>query len=314
MAEPTMTSFVVTRREQTFPVLKTEEIERISGFGSKRSFNEGEALQKIGDIGRGLAIVLSGEIEAVHYPNAMVPISIATHGPGEFMGKLAQLAGRPALVDVYARAKVEALIIPPDRLRALMIAEAELGERLMRALILRRVGLLEAEAGGPIILGATDNGDVLRLSNFLRRNGHPYRTLDPATDPDASTLIERFSIDARRLPIVLCPQGQLLQNPDEYELSRCIGLVQPIDPKRVYDVAIVGAGPAGLAAAVYAGSEGLSALVLDCQARGGQAGASARIENYLGFPNGISGGALMARACLITSSRPELRSALIISK
>ena len=199
-------------------------------------------------------------------------------------------------MDAYAREPVEALIIRPDRLRALLVAEAELGERIMRALILRRVGLLETGAGGPVIVGRPDNGDVLRLEGFLRRNGHPRQRLDPDTDPEAKALIERFHVDPGQLPIVLCPGGQLLRNPSENELARCIGLVRPIDPDRLYDVVVVGAGPAGLATAVYAGSEGLSVLVLDCRAFGGQAGASARIENYLGFPTGITGLALMARA------------------
>src|SRR5208283_4819846 len=190
----------------------------------------------------------------------------------------------------------EALIIPPERLRAVMVAEAELGERIMRALILRRVGLIETGAGGPVIVGRADNGDVLRLENFLRRNSHPHQVLDPDIDSDAKALVERFRVDPGQLPIVLCPGGQLLRNPSETELARCIGLVGPIDPDRVYDVAVVGAGPAGLATAVYAASEGLSVLVLDCRAFGGQAGASARIENYLGFPTGITGMALMARA------------------
>jgi len=175
-------------------------------------------------------------------------------------------------------------------------AEAELGERIMRALILRRMGLLEMGAGGPVIVGRAGNGDVLRLEGFLRRNGHPRQRLDPETDLEAKALIERFHVDPGELPIVLCPGGELLRNPSEDQLARRIGLVGPIDPNRVYDVAIVGAGPAGLAAAVYAGSEGLSVLVLDCRAFGGQAGASARIENYLGFPTGITGMALMARA------------------
>ncbi len=191
---------------------------------------------------------------------------------------------------------MQALIIPPDRLRALLIAEAELGERIMRALILRRIGLLETGSGGPIIVGRADNGDVLRLQVFLRRNGHPHQLLNPETDAEARALIERFHVDPGQLPIVLCPGGQLLRNPGEDELARCIGLVGPIDPNRVYDVAVVGAGPAGLATGVYAASEGLSVLVLDCRAFGGQAGASARIENYLGFPTGITGIALMARA------------------
>jgi thioredoxin reductase (NADPH) len=161
---------------------------------------------------------------------------------------------------------------------------------------LRRVGLIERGAGGPVIVGPIGNGDVLRLAAFLSRNGHPHQRFDPETDPEARVLIERFHVDPGQLPIVLCPAGQLLRNPTEIELARCIGLVGSIDQSRVYDVAIVGAGPAGLASAVYAGSEGLSALVLDCRSFGGQAGASARIENYLGFPTGISGMALMARA------------------
>jgi thioredoxin reductase (NADPH) len=147
-----------------------------------------------------------------------------------------------------------------------------------------------------VIIGRAGNGDVLRLEGFLARNGHPRVRLDPETDPEAKTLIERFQVDPSQLPIVLCPGGQLLRDPTESELARCIGLVGPIDPNHTYDVAVVGAGPAGLAAAVYAGSEGLSAVVLDSRAFGGQAGASARIENYLGFPTGISGMALMGRA------------------
>ena len=241
-------------------------------------------------------IILAGKVDITQHDESGRRTPIVTHGAGAFMGELAQLAGRPALVDAHAQGAVEALSIPPDQLRALLIAEAELGERIMRALILRRVGLLETGAGGPVIVGRAGNGDVLRLAGFLRRNGHPHQRLDPETDAEAKALIDRFHVDTGQLPIVLCPGGQLLRNPSEIELARCIGLVGPIDPDRVYDVAIVGAGPAGLAAAVYAGSEGLSVLVLDCRAFGGQAGASARIENYLGFPTGISGMALMARA------------------
>ena len=221
---------------------------------------------------------------------------IVVHGPGNFLGELALLSDRPALVDAIAQEPVEALVIESERLRALMVAEAELGERIMRALILRRVAILEAGIGGPIILGRVENGDVLRLEGFLRRNGHPHQLLNPETDAPARVLVERFQIDPGQLPIVLCPGGQLLRNPGEDELARCLGLVRPIDPERLYDVAVVGAGPAGLATAVYAASEGLSVVVLDCRSFGGQAGASARIENYLGFPTGISGMALMARA------------------
>lgn len=146
-----------------------------------------------------------------------------------------------------------------------------------------RVGLLETGAGGPIIVGRQDNGDVLRLQNFLRRHGHPHQLLNPDTDPQAKALIERFRIDPGQLPIVVCPSGQFLHNPGEDKLARCLGLVRSTDADRVYDVVVVGAVPAGLATAVYAASEGRAVIVLDCRAFGGQAGASARIENYLGF-------------------------------
>ena len=222
--------------------------------------------------------------------------AIVEHGPGQFLGELAQLSDRPALVDAIAVTDVESIVIPPQSLRDVMVQEAELGERLMRALILRRVGLLESGESGPILIGPFGSSDMLRLENFLTRNGQPHRSLDPASDSCARTLKERFKITDAELPIVLCPGGQLLRNPGEAELARCIGLLRAIDSDHIYDAVIVGAGPAGLAAAVYAASEGLSTLVLDCRSFGGQAGASSRIENYLGFPTGITGLALMARA------------------
>jgi thioredoxin reductase (NADPH) len=295
MAGPNQ-SIIETRRHQMFPMLESAEIERVRRFGKVRAYEAGEALATVGQADLGLTIILAGNVDVTQHDQSGRRSAIVSYGPGAFMGELAQLAGGPALVDAHARNAVEALIIPPNQLRALLIAEAELGERIMRALILRRVGLLETGAGGPVIVGRAGNGDVLRLEGFLQRNGHPRQRLDPETDPEAKALIDRFHVDVGQLPIVLCPGGQLLRNPSEAELARCIGLLGPIDPKRLYDIAIVGAGPAGLAAAVYAGSEGLSVLVLDCRAFGGQAGASARIENYLGFPTGISGLALMARA------------------
>src|SRR5712671_3346783 len=289
-------SFTDSRTPQRHPKLEPAEIERLRRFGEVRSYGAGEALVKVGAVGHGFAIILAGHVDITQHDQWDRRTPIVTHGPGSFMGELTTLAGRPALVDAYAQGPVEALIIPPERLRALLVAEAELGERIMRALILRRVGLLETGAGGPVIVGRPENGDVLRLQGFLRSNGHPRQRLNPDIDPEAKALIERFHVDAGELPIVLCPGGQLLRNPGEVELARCIGLVGTIDPNRVFDVAIIGAGPAGLAAAVYAGSEGLRTLVLDCRAFGGQAGASARIENYLGFPTGVTGMALMARA------------------
>ena len=180
----------------------------------RRSYGAGEALVKVGEVGQGLTIILSGEVEITQRDQSGRREPIVTHGPGAFMGELAQLSGRPALVDAMRQGPVEALIIAPERLRALLIAEAELGERIMRALILRRVGLIEAGAGGPVIVGRADNGDVLRLQGFLARNGHPHQRLDPETDAEAQALIERFHVDPGQLPIVLCPGGQLLRNPE----------------------------------------------------------------------------------------------------
>jgi thioredoxin reductase (NADPH) len=277
-----------------FPRLTDDEVERLSKFGEPRNYRAGEYLVRVGEIGPGLMLILSGSVD-VTQQDGSERRHIVTHERGNFIGELAQLSGRPFLVDERALTDVEAVAVAPDRLRALLIAEADLGERIMRALILRRVGLIESGAG-PIIVGAEADADVLRLVNFLRRNGHPYRQLDPGSDNCAKTLVEKFSILPEQLPVVLCPGGQLLRNPSEDQLARCVGLVGPIDSKKLYDVVVIGAGPAGLATAVYAASEGLSVLAIDCRSFGGQAGASARIENYLGFPTGISGMALMGRA------------------
>ena len=293
MTEPRQDT-LATRGAQMFPRLTDDEIERLSKFGEPRNYRAGEYLVRVGETGPGMMLILSGSVEVTQQDGGE-PSHIVTHERGNFIGELAQLSGRPFLVDEQALTDVEAVAIAPDRLRALLIAEADLGERIMRALILRRVGLIETGAG-PIIVGAETDADVLRLVNFLRRNGHPYRQLDPGNDSCATTLVEKFSILPEQLPVVLCPGGQLLRNPSEDQLARCMGLVGPIDATKLYDVVVIGAGPAGLATAVYAASEGLTVLAIDCRSFGGQAGASARIENYLGFPTGISGMALMGRA------------------
>ncbi|QAY78712.1 FAD-dependent oxidoreductase [Sphingosinicella sp. BN140058] len=295
MTQASRQTLIDTRGAQMFPTLTAAEMDRLRRFGSVRHFGAGDAIVQVGETGHGLSVLLSGAVEISQFDRG-VRTPIVTHLPGGFIGELAQLSGRASLVDAYAVNEVELLAIPPERLRDVLIAEATLGERIMRALILRRMGLIEVGAGGPVIVGRAGSADVLRLSNFLGRNGHPHSTLDPATDSCAATLVERFEVTEEQLPIVLCPDGKLLRNPTEAALGRCIGLVRPIDPDHLFDVAVVGAGPAGLATAVYAGSEGLSTVVLDCRAFGGQAGASARIENYLGFPTGISGMALMGRA------------------
>ena len=284
------------RHDQMFPVLGQVDIARLQRFGLAHSFEAGARVVTAGQLSPGLIVVLSGRLQVSRDDGTGTREPIVTHGANQFFGELAQLSDRPSLVDAETLEPVEALIVPSQRLRDLLVQEADLGERVMRALILRRVGLLEIGAGGPVVVGHANQSDVLRLQSFLTRNGQPHRVLDTDSDPCAITMVERFHIDPHHLPIVLCPNGKVLRNPGEGELARCIGLLRPIDASKVYDVAIVGAGPAGLAAAVYAGSEGLSVIVLDCRAFGGQAGASARIENYLGFPTGISGLALMARA------------------
>jgi thioredoxin reductase (NADPH) len=292
--QPGLSPTYDTRAEQMFFHFADEELARLERFGSRCSFAAGEMLARTGEAGRGLFLILEGEVEVRRREKAGDRL-IVVHTRGSFLGELAQLSGRPFLVDAVALGRVEAVEIVPGQLRALLIAEADLGERLMRALILRRVGLIESGAG-PIVIGADSDHDVLRLVNFLRRNGHPYQSLNPESDGCAQTLVQRFEVEERELPIVLCPDGTLLRNPTEAQLARCIGLVGDLDGERLYDLIVVGAGPSGLATSVYAGSEGLSVLLLDCRSFGGQAGASARIENYLGFPTGISGMALMGRA------------------
>ena len=291
----TLSPKLASRVPQMYPSFTAAELGRLARFGALRAYKAGEAMVAVGDLGQGLALILAGEVAVTSPGPGGGRLPIVTHRAGSIMGELAQISGRPALFDAVAQTDVDAVMIPPDRLRALFVEEAELGEQIMRALILRRVGLLERGAGGPVVVGRPEDPNVLRLAGFLSRNGHPHQLLD-AGGEEAGALIAKFQVTPEELPIVVCPRGQMLRNPGDDQLARCLGLVAALDPQRVYDVAVVGAGPAGLATAVYAASEGLSVIVLDCRAFGGQAGASSRIENYLGFPTGITGMALMARA------------------
>jgi thioredoxin reductase (NADPH) len=289
-------SVFLTHCRQTFPVLQTAEVGRLLRFGDRRCIPDGGYLLRTGEIGFGLLVVISGRVVVSPRNAAVGRGPIYEHGPGSFVGELAQLSGHPSLVEAQAHGPVEALILAPEALRHVLLEEADLGERIMRAIILRRVGLLQEGIGGPVIVGRAADRNVLRLEGFLGRNGHPYQRLDPDSDAVARSIVERFGVVEADLPIVLCPDGGVLRNPSELTLAQGLGTVRSIDQTRVYDVAIIGAGPAGLAAAVYAGSEGLSAIVLESRSFGGQAGASSRIENYLGFPAGIAGQSLMTRA------------------
>ena len=284
------------RYEQTFPVLTAQEIARMRRFGEERNYQHGEALFESGKVGPGMFVVLSGNVAIANRDAFGRVTPIIDQGPGQFLAEIGQLSERPALVDGHAEGEVRTLLIPPERLRALMVAEADLGERIMRALILRRVNLIRGGAGGPVLIGPGNSAGVIRLQGFLTRNGYPHHLLCPHVDADAAEVIARYRPLPEELPLVVTQVGTVLRNPRESELARAIGMVRSVSKDKVYDVAVVGSGPAGLATAVYAASEGLAVAVCDTRAFGGQAGASARIENYLGFPTGISGHALMARA------------------
>ncbi len=279
-----------------FPTLTAQEIERLQRFGSVRRYRDREPLFKTGDLGCGMFVVISGHVTITQRDGLGHITPIIDQGPGQFLAEVGTLSGRPALVDGHAEGDVEALVIEPEALRRLLVAEAELGERIVRALILRRVGLIETGASGPVLVGSPASHDIVRLQTFLRRNGQPHHVLDPDVDPEACEVATRYGVACEELPLVISPDGAVLRNPSIAELARSIGMVARLDGTKVYDVAVVGSGPAGLATAVYAASEGLSVVVLDAGAYGGQAGASARIENYLGFPTGISGQALAGRA------------------
>ncbi|MDE2366027.1 MAG: FAD-dependent oxidoreductase [Betaproteobacteria bacterium] len=285
-----------SRREQIFPKITPDEITRLRRFGIVCTWQPGELLFEPSKRGLGMFILLRGRILITRKNGLGIEIPIIEAGPGHFTGEVGQLSGRPPLAYGRALEVVEALVIDPPSLRAVVVAEAELGERIMRALILRRVALIETGGGGPLLIGSPGGADMIRLQGFLSRNGHPHLVLDPALDSVAEDVMKLHQPRPNELPLVVCPDGTVLKCPTERELAHRLGLYIDLNADRVYDVAIVGAGPAGLAAAVYASSEGLSVLVLDTHSFGGQAGASARIENYLGFPTGISGQALAGRA------------------
>jgi thioredoxin reductase (NADPH) len=297
MAQSPPTSTLESRRAQMFPNLEDEEVARIRQFGVPQHYSAGERVFETGKPSAGLVVILSGALRVTGRDGHGRDLPVVDHGPGSFSGELGQLSGRRSLVDGVALSDVDALLVAPEGLHELLVKEAALGETIMRALILRRVALIESGTGGPVLFGEAASGHVARLRNFLARNGIPHLLLEPSNDADARALIERYAPGPEDLPLVVCPDGSVLRNPTEAALGKCIGMLDPpAGGDRVYDVAIVGAGPAGLATAVYAASEGLSVLVLDTRSFGGQAGASARIENYLGFPTGISGQALAGRA------------------
>jgi len=291
-------SIIETRHDQMFPTLDAGQVETAKRFASGpiRHFEPAEIVFDIGQRNAPAWLVLKGAIDVTRRNALGTETPITTHHAGQFSGEVSQLAGREALARGLAGPEgCCALPFDASHVRALMIGSAEIGEIMMRAYILRRVGLIQDGNAGSVLVGRPGDSDLNRLENFLRRNGYPYTVLS-ADDEEGRTVMDRFGVLPEELPIMLCPNGTLLKRPTDAEAGICLGLTPDLDPAKIYDIAVVGAGPAGLATAVYAGSEGLSVIVLDQKSFGGQAGASARIENYLGFPTGISGMALAGRA------------------
>ena len=283
------------RKVQMFPTLTAAQITRLEAHGKHRTIAKGEILAEPGDRNRPMLVVLSGSIEVVQ-PGLSGEVLIVVHTAGSFTGEMSTLQGVGSLVRSRVRDAGEVLVITEERLRAIITTDAELSELFMRAYILRRVGLISSQSGDVILLGSSHSAGTLRLQQFLTRNSFPYVYLDVNTDSGVQNLLDRFNVSAEDVPVVLCRGAVVLKNPSNEEVAACLGMNQQIDDDRVRDLIVVGAGPAGLAAAVYAASEGLDVLVLETGTPGGQAGSSSKIENYLGFPTGISGLALAARA------------------
>jgi thioredoxin reductase (NADPH) len=284
-----------SRIEKIFPKLTAEQISRISAHGRMRSVQPGEVLIEQGDTSVPFFVVITGEIEIVR-PSGAAETLVTIHGSGEFTGEVNMLSGRRSFFRVRATNQGKVIELDRTHMMALVQTDAELGEILMRAFILRRVELVAAGVGDVVLIGSTYSADTLRIKEFLMRNGHPYSYIDLERDPDVQNMLDSFQISASEIPVLICRGEIVLRNPSKQQIADCLGFNESIDQSQVRDLVIIGAGPSGLAAAVYGASEGLDVLVLETSSPGGQAGSSSRIENYLGFPTGISGQDLAARA------------------
>lgn len=280
---------------QIFPELTAAQIERIRPSGKVRQVKPGEILFRPGDRTVAFFVVLSGALEIVQ-PDLIGERLITVHTSGAFTGELTMITGRPALVLGRVTEPGEFLELSLHGLRSLIARDSELSEVIMRAFILRRLALISHSFGNVIILGSRHSADTLRLREFLGRNSHPHAYVDLDTDKTSQELLDRFSVKLEEIPVVICDGRTVLRNPSSQRLADCLGLNVTVDGGEAKDVIIIGAGPAGLAAAVYAASEGLDTLLIETEAPGGQAGSSSRIENYLGFPTGVSGQELATRA------------------
>jgi len=288
------------RRAQMFPKLTPAQLARLERRGSALQTSAGEILVELGAPPRGVFVVAAGSVEALAPPSATQPASgyelLYLLGPGDFTGEMGTLRGTPALVRVRVREAGTVLLIDTEQLRRIVQNDAELSELFMRAFILRRMSVIESGHSEVLLLGSDHSADTLRLREFLTRNARPYVNIDIERDADAQALLERFHVRGQDVPVVVCRGAELLKNPSNAQVAECLGINAPPADDRVHDLLIIGAGPAGLAAAVYAASEGLDVRMVETFAPGGQAGTSSRIENYLGFPTGISGAALAGRA------------------
>ena len=283
------------RLDHVFPTLTPQQIARVAAHGHPRQIHSGELLIEAGDKVVPFFVVKTGHVEIVR-PSNQSEMMITVHGPGQFTGEVNLISGRRALFRARAREAGEVIELSRDSLVALVQTDAELSEILMRAFLLRRTELINAALGDVVLIGSTHSPGTLRIKEFLTRNGHPYAYIDLDRDPDTQELLDRFRIAEADIPVLICRGDAVLKNPTNQRIADCLGFNEAIDQTHLRDVVIVGAGPAGLAAAVYGASEGLDVLVLEANSPGGQAGASSRIENYLGFPAGISGQELAGRA------------------
>jgi thioredoxin reductase (NADPH) len=282
-------------RTQAFPLLTPAQIDRIRPMGRIRTVHSGEILFEPDDTAVPFFVLLSGRMEIVQ-PSLNGERPLVKHEPGNFTGEMTMISGQRCLVRGRVTEPGEFLELSAEALRALVAKDAELSEILMRAFILRRLELVKAGYGNVILMGSRHSARTLQLREFLSRNGHPYTYIDLDTDRTAQELLDRFEVKLPDVPVVICHGCTVLRSPSIQKLADCLGFNAGIDNTQMRDLIIVGAGPAGLAAAVYGASEGLNVLMIETQSPGGQAGSSSKIENYLGFPTGVSGQELAARA------------------
>jgi thioredoxin reductase (NADPH) len=284
-----------SRRDHVFPTLTASQCERVASHGHVRTIQSGEVLVEVGATGIPFFAVVRGQIHIIR-SSVDGDTVVAVHGPGEFTGEANMLSGRRSLVRAVVTESGEAVELSRERLMALVQTDTELGEILMRAFILRRIELVAGGLGDVVLIGSSHSPGTLRVKEFLTRNNHPYAYIDLDRDRDVQELLDRFSVGVADVPVLICRGTAVLRNPSNQAIADCLGFNDAIDETHIRDLIVIGAGPSGLAAAVYGASEGLDVLVIESEAPGGQAGASSRIENYLGFPTGISGQELAGRA------------------